>query len=298
MSGETRLSELAGRVKAIQRQSDKSKQQWWAWCDAHGGGVRDPQRHTATFLERFFEALESGTIPEIDTIGTSPATDEKGELANRVKRGQRTSMEFKQQWWVYCDTLGGGIRDPSRHDVAFLKRFFDRYAPTQDEGATATGGQTATGALGEHLHGTGADAAGEDADRMWVVHCIEYVRAQSEAWEAQWRWYCGAFGAGVSEPRLHGTPFLRQFFAMVSAPAAPAGPEKVPLVAPGDRCHPYGAPPLHGASLVSAPELSATGIAPNCPVSSVWNGVTAYGTTPLTTQVLPPCDPQQQQQGF
>mmetsp|Transcript_125918 Transcript_125918/g.356111 ORF Transcript_125918/g.356111 Transcript_125918/m.356111 type:complete len:174 (+) Transcript_125918:11-532(+) len=68
-------SELVLRVKAAQRQSEDSKQRWWAWCDAHGGGVRDPQRHSAEFLEEFVDGLglRKGTKRNAGQLGGGAA---------------------------------------------------------------------------------------------------------------------------------------------------------------------------------------------------------------------------------
>ena len=49
---------------------------------------------------------------------------ERADLAARVKQLQRGSPEGKRQWWSFCDSEGLNRRDPSRHTVAFLRRFF------------------------------------------------------------------------------------------------------------------------------------------------------------------------------
>lgn len=46
-------SELSNFVKKMQSKSLNWKHQWDAYCDAHGGGVRDPQRHPEAFLQGF-----------------------------------------------------------------------------------------------------------------------------------------------------------------------------------------------------------------------------------------------------
>mmetsp|Transcript_9404 Transcript_9404/g.17391 ORF Transcript_9404/g.17391 Transcript_9404/m.17391 type:complete len:238 (-) Transcript_9404:99-812(-) len=47
------LQELVNAVKEGQRQSPEFKRQWWAFCDRHGSGVRDPGRHRPEFVEHF-----------------------------------------------------------------------------------------------------------------------------------------------------------------------------------------------------------------------------------------------------
>jgi len=47
------------------------------------------------------------------------------ELVSAVKELQRTDPMAKEQWVQYCTTEGQGTRDPSKHDVSFLRNFFD-----------------------------------------------------------------------------------------------------------------------------------------------------------------------------
>lgn len=43
------------KIKQVQRSEPDTKQKWERYCDAHGGGIRDPQRHDSGFLRRFFD---------------------------------------------------------------------------------------------------------------------------------------------------------------------------------------------------------------------------------------------------
>lgn len=243
------VSDLVSRVKAVQRQSDHSKQRWWSWCDAYGGGVRDPQKHPASFLSQFFDALEAGTIPDPEQSGWAGVpVDEKDDLIARVKRGQRTSVEFKQQWWMYCDGLGGGIRDPSRHDLTFLRRFFESYAPI----ATSKEAERSA-AEGPGHPNADTTPIPEDPERERVLQYIRATRSH-EAWEAQWRWYCVTFGSGIYDPRLHPTPFLQQFFAMICTPCDITGKAPAMPMAGQHRYNPYEAMSPYGVYPVAPSE--------------------------------------------
>jgi len=59
-----------------------------------------------------------------DSYGGDP---EKDALVSRVKAIQRSGDEDKQKWWNFCDRQNTGTRDPSRHNVDFLRRFLDAY---------------------------------------------------------------------------------------------------------------------------------------------------------------------------
>jgi len=122
-------ADLAARVKQLQRDSEEGKQQWWSFCDAEGfSNRRDPNKHTADFIRRFFDARRDGRIP----AGRSPVApphevdpDMHKNLVGRIKQVQRSSPDQKEQWERFCDMHGGGVRDPQRHDSSYLRRFFD-----------------------------------------------------------------------------------------------------------------------------------------------------------------------------
>merc|ERR1712176_556584 len=99
-----------------------------------GDGVYDPSRHESSFLQRFLVDQNIKITGETDTsdnaarsVGGCSATYSTTvePLVQRVKSAQRMSEELKQAWHEMCDTEGGGIRDPSRHDAAFLLRFLE-----------------------------------------------------------------------------------------------------------------------------------------------------------------------------
>lgn len=48
------------------------------------------------------------------------------ELVARVKDGQRQSLDWKRRWWRYCDQNGSGVRDPRRHEPAFIFQFLQQ----------------------------------------------------------------------------------------------------------------------------------------------------------------------------
>mmetsp|Transcript_71037 Transcript_71037/g.219639 ORF Transcript_71037/g.219639 Transcript_71037/m.219639 type:complete len:417 (-) Transcript_71037:110-1360(-) len=193
---------LVARIKAVQRDSDQGRNQWHNFCDTSGKGTRDPSRHPASFLRSFFEALRDGSIPQgLEALHERPLPENNDDpkealpiLVAKVKQGQRTSVEFKQRWWNYADTQHDGIRDPSKHDVASLRRFLSDIAP----GTLPSSGGS-------------ADAPPQLAER------VKQMQRQSEQVKQQWWWYCDTFGAGVRDPARHQEAFLQQFLSMCEA---------------------------------------------------------------------------------
>mmetsp|Transcript_23213 Transcript_23213/g.65910 ORF Transcript_23213/g.65910 Transcript_23213/m.65910 type:complete len:1084 (-) Transcript_23213:29-3280(-) len=49
------------------------------------------------------------------------------ELVGQVKARQRESETARQAWKNHCDALGGGIRDPRKHDSEFLQGFLHEF---------------------------------------------------------------------------------------------------------------------------------------------------------------------------
>lgn len=124
-SGGGANSELVAQIKNLQRNTPGFKEQWWAFCESEGGGVRDPAKHQDDFLETFLASYQSGEIAE--RTAATPGLAPTGELdwAKFIKEGQRKSENFKNAWKRYCAIAGGGVNDPAKHDGGFVVSFLD-----------------------------------------------------------------------------------------------------------------------------------------------------------------------------
>merc|ERR1712194_209150 len=75
-------------------------------------------------------SFDATTLPEALNADTPVSMlDEylgmdKASLAAEVKRLQKTDLNMRQQWVVFCETQGGGTLDPSRHREESLQAFF------------------------------------------------------------------------------------------------------------------------------------------------------------------------------
>jgi hypothetical protein len=106
---------LVHEVRSGQKYSEEFKQAWIQHCQALGGDVRDPLRHTKEFLQSFLF-----TAPAVDPHNNDPYHK---DLVQQVKDGQRESDDFKQKWWAHCAACGGGKNDPMKHSSDFLQSF-------------------------------------------------------------------------------------------------------------------------------------------------------------------------------
>lgn len=66
--------------------------------------------------------------------------ESKHDLVLKVKGWQRQGGEKLAQWQAYADRYLGGIRDPNRHDVSQLHKFFVLNSDLQNEGRWARNG--------------------------------------------------------------------------------------------------------------------------------------------------------------
>ncbi|CAJ1452930.1 unnamed protein product [Effrenium voratum] len=120
---------LVKRVKQVQRESEESKQQWWAFCELEGKtNRRDPQRHTLQSLRRFFQLREQGGLSKARALAAGSDPETHQYWVQKVKDAHRLSPDLKQKWWEHCDKQSGGFRDPHRHSVKSIQTFFEFYA--------------------------------------------------------------------------------------------------------------------------------------------------------------------------
>ncbi|CAJ1401441.1 unnamed protein product [Effrenium voratum] len=136
-------TELCSLMKRLQREDKELQDLWWRWCEATALGWRDPKRHSLESLRGFCRAVEMGTVPQAShALPSIESSWWHQVLVDRVKEGQRRSLEFKTQWWRYCDTSGNGIRDPGRHPPEFIQGFL-----LSDSNVLAEGGHFLTVSL-------------------------------------------------------------------------------------------------------------------------------------------------------
>lgn len=237
------------QVKQLQRDSDRAKSSWHDYCDALGGGVRDPKRQPAHFLRDFFDAYNANNIPTPPTPlyeqpipfpGSGDPKEVRELLVAKVKHGQRSSADWKEAWWSFCDSHNNGVRDPSRHDETMLRRFLTEFAPNggaapqerdRDRGHRAQ----------QHQQSSSSSEVDPLAER------VKMLQRGSDAIKSQWAWYCDSFGGGIRDPGRHQPAFLQQFIGMAEAgaggPPPPGWPGHPPSHAMLPGAMPLGAMP-------------------------------------------------------
>lgn len=185
-------------LKELQRTDPEGREQWGAYCDERGGGVRDPSKHDPEFVRTFLAQYSSGqrlVIPQ-------------GPLAELMKHGQRKSVAWKQAWAGYCQVYGGGVNDPAKHDQKFLTGFMDFLGQS---GVMALSGGLAAG-MGGRRRGTGGMyGMYVDPKKDALVNRIKAFQRMGEEQKNAWGEYCDDALGGVRDPMRHDAGVLLSF---------------------------------------------------------------------------------------
>merc|ERR1712146_36559 len=97
----------------------------------------------APFLKKFLNVMGV----EVEAAGVVQ------DLASKVKEVQKT---YRDEWHEYCDQAGNGVRDPAKHDAAFLQQFLARYGDNGNSAAWGT--DDSAWSQGSWTQGTGKRA--------------------------------------------------------------------------------------------------------------------------------------------
>lgn len=208
---DTARNELISQVKCAQRQSPSLKDMWHELCDAQGGGIRDPGRHTDDFLHDFLDQVRA-TDPDISLPSLFTDTEEKRNLVGQVKRSQIANEHWKHQWHEFCDTHGNGIRDPTRHGANFLQQFLSENGIEHEPLPVARSGPP----------------------DLSLVEAVKSAQRASADNKNLWHDLCDTECAGVRDPSKLDSGTLRRFLDSLAtqAPLPKASPLPPARLAP------------------------------------------------------------------
>eukprot|EP00927_Polykrikos_kofoidii_P044722 TRINITY_DN38610_c0_g1_i1.p1 TRINITY_DN38610_c0_g1~~TRINITY_DN38610_c0_g1_i1.p1 ORF type:complete len:233 (-),score=40.58 TRINITY_DN38610_c0_g1_i1:244-942(-) len=212
------MNSMVERIKEMQRTDPTAKEQWGAYCDNQGGGVRDPAKHDVIFLQDFLSRYRSGVRLE---------SADKVNLALLFKEGQRKSHNWKRAWAAYCQLYGQGKNDPTKHDAQFLTGFLD-YMGQQAAISLQMGGVLgiAGGATrppkansriaawqsgqaeGNYFVGSG------DAVKEQLVQQVKSLQRSGPLQKQQWWDFCDNSLGGIRDPAKHTVSTLSRFLDM------------------------------------------------------------------------------------
>eukprot|EP00747_Dinoflagellata_sp_TGD_P078907 gnl/TRDRNA2_/TRDRNA2_160280_c0_seq1.p1 gnl/TRDRNA2_/TRDRNA2_160280_c0~~gnl/TRDRNA2_/TRDRNA2_160280_c0_seq1.p1 ORF type:complete len:202 (+),score=32.30 gnl/TRDRNA2_/TRDRNA2_160280_c0_seq1:14-619(+) len=196
---------LVNAVKELQRGDPTAREQWGAYCDQQGKGVRDPSKHDSTFVQGFLNAFQQGVRFEVTTT----------DWVSFVKEGQRKSQHFKHAWAAYCQHYGGGVNDPAKHDTAFLISYLDFLGHSACM-AMSMGGMGPMG--GKGMKGWGAPIASTDPVKEQYISRIKAYQKSGDTQKQAWASYCESNLQGNYDPARHETSVLLQFITMYGVP--------------------------------------------------------------------------------
>jgi hypothetical protein len=207
---------MVDQVKEMQRSDPIAKEQWHAFCDQYGEGVRDPAKHDVSFLNSFVSQYTSGARLEYK---------EGGELVKFIKLGQRKSQGWKAAWEAYCaerpKNNGRPEHDPAKHDSSFLEGFFDfigrAYYSTSMMGSSMGYGGAGMG-MGMGMSAPpakrgygGMGTTTGDPMRDQLIAKIKAFQRTGEAAKQTWHTFCDTSLGGMYDPSRHDAATLQMF---------------------------------------------------------------------------------------
>ncbi|CAK0905837.1 unnamed protein product [Prorocentrum cordatum] len=113
------VKSIVDQVKEMQRSDPVAKAQWNLYCEVLGENTKDPAKLDTTSIRDFIKQFEEG-------VRWDDQQDE-ASMVEQIKKMQRSDPAAKAQWYTYCEVFGGNVRDPARHEDAFLRDFATQY---------------------------------------------------------------------------------------------------------------------------------------------------------------------------
>jgi len=181
-------------VKDLQRSDPVAKEQWHAYCETYGNGVRDPAKHESPYLQGFIQQYQSGVRLEYK---------EGAQLVKMVKMGQKKSQSWKAVWEVYCNNSpvdGRPAYDPAKHGSQFLEGFVEFMGKM-----AVLGSMGANGPPGRKNQSTG------DPQKDILIAKIKAFQKRGEDEKQVWHAYCDGSLGGVYDPSRHANDNLQVF---------------------------------------------------------------------------------------
>lgn len=167
-------------------------------------------------------------------------------VAGTVKELQRSDPDAREQWRLYCDALGQGIKDPAKHTVEFLQAFIDQFNSGQrlqpNDPVILQQQQLQQQQQQQQLGGANLGTLFKEGQR------------KSMHFRNSWSSYCQHYGAGRNDPEKHENTFLSGFLdflgqrgnaVLALLPQQPAAPPLPALAGPPakrPRTDPVGVP--------------------------------------------------------
>jgi len=205
-------TELVEALKNLQRSDAGAKESWHSFCDTQLNGIRDPNRHDATVLQRFLSStgcsISAAPIGNAAFNATAPAGGNK-VLVDAIKAGQRASVAWKNGWQSFVDASGSKYHDPAKHDEAFLTSFFDQCGHLISQ---QFGGGGADLPAAKRARTSGPDVASSgNAQKDDLVQRVKKVQRASEDFKAAWHNHSDTLNNGIRDPAKHPIESLENF---------------------------------------------------------------------------------------
>mmetsp|Transcript_122768 Transcript_122768/g.342073 ORF Transcript_122768/g.342073 Transcript_122768/m.342073 type:complete len:253 (+) Transcript_122768:133-891(+) len=185
-----------------------------------------------------------------------------------VKELQRTDPDAREQWRVYCDAFGSGIKDPAKHHVDFVQSFIDKY----------NGGQRFDASMAAVVVPNPQVNLNSN-----LALLFKEGQRKSQHFRNSWSTYCQHYGGGRNDPEKHEVSFLAGFLDFLgqrgNMALAMLPPPPTAVQGAGAFLPPTG-PPVKRQRLDAMGVVGAMGTTPGLPGAyAAGPGVLAVQTT-------------------
>eukprot|EP00411_Alexandrium_monilatum_P014738 CAMPEP_0175252924 /NCGR_PEP_ID=MMETSP0093-20121207/36423_1 /TAXON_ID=311494 /ORGANISM="Alexandrium monilatum, Strain CCMP3105" /LENGTH=293 /DNA_ID=CAMNT_0016547223 /DNA_START=77 /DNA_END=958 /DNA_ORIENTATION=- len=119
------------------------------------------------------------------------------EVVATLKELQRTDPVAREQWGMYCEAQGNGIRDPNKHPSEFVQTFVAEFHAGIRQEPTSLAGCS----LGDF---------------------VKEGQRKSAFWKQAWSIYCQVHGGGINDPSKHDSKFIVGFLDFLGQKAVAA----------------------------------------------------------------------------
>jgi len=119
-------------------------------------------------------------------------------LCGQLKELQRQDPAAKEQWVEYCNAMGNGMRDPSKHDAMFVETFIVNFN------------------AGMRFESNDRQQGGGGLASKEIIELVKVGQRKAPSWRQAWAHYCHIYGNNKNDPTKHSEVFLGEFIDFVS----------------------------------------------------------------------------------
>ena len=149
------------------------------------------------------------------------------DLVERIKMGQRASVEWKTRWWGWCDA-NGGTRDPAKHEAWRLMQAVAHCGEPPVAPPPHNHAHQRVDKVAHHHHPhhqahnkrRPRNPYANNPEHASLVAAIKRGQRFDQDWKQRWWAWCDESGNNTYDPAKHAVEDLRNALIHVGDPPA------------------------------------------------------------------------------